>query len=69
MDLILRRIDIMKPLNAHALADALPDCLPMGQAKAYGVDYQCFHFWNADDLYVTRFGLPYLNFLSPHKWR
>lgn len=36
--------------------------------RAYGVDYKWIHLPNSGDLFVTRFGEPWLDFLHPEHW-
>jgi hypothetical protein len=36
--------------------------------RAYGVDYKWIHIVNSGDLFVTRFGEPWLDFLHPEHW-
>ena len=60
--------DFMKITGMDAIESVLPDCSSVTQARAYGVDYHWFRLRNTGDLYVTHFGLSYLENLSPQRW-
>ena len=52
----------------HALEQCPAAPIRTENVRAYGVDYKWIHIENSGDLFVTRFGEPWLDFLHPKHW-